>query len=158
MSLQGANVDCLALQGLRFSLRWWRYVFACERRLAAKPPNRETSLPILRAALQLASQSYLANYLFDVLLAVAVFVAKAPRSPVDWLLLFFVTFLARRLRAFEGLCLGLKSPLTTKQNIWLPTHPSRSSFSALLLYFLTRPNCCMGFPLNGKSVMMMNFI
>lgn len=152
-----ANVDCLAWQGLRFSLRWWRYCFCLWKRVAAKPPIRETSPRILRTALQLACQSfacandpagYLPNCVFDVLLAVAVFVAKAPHSPLDQLLwLFFLNFLARRLRAFEGLCLGLKSP----------TQPSRPSFSALLQYFLTSPNCCMGFPLNGRSVMMINF-
>ena len=69
--------------------------FACERGLAvaAKPPIRETSPPILRAALQLASPwqsfacandpaGYLANCVFDVLLAVAVFVGKFPGVPL----------------------------------------------------------------------------
>ena len=92
MFLQGANVDSLALQGLRFGLR---IAFACERGLAvaSKPPIRETSPPILRAALQLASPwqsfacandpaGYLANCVFDVLLAVAVFVAKFPGVPL----------------------------------------------------------------------------
>ena len=105
--------------------------FACERGLAvaAKPPIRETSPPILRAALQLASPwqsfacandpaGYLANCVFDVLLAVAVFVAKFPGVLLtDYYDYFFLNFLARSLRAFEGLCLGLKSTLATKQNV-----------------------------------------